>query len=306
MFARPQYGEIDPTPFIAPVFLLFFGLMLGDAAYGICITLAGYLLYRGAGKVSETMHDMSILLIGCGVSAIIFGTLQGGWLGDFFPRFLGITPPLILLEPLKEPIAFFQIALILGVAHINLGLCLGLYQHIRRREYRAGFFEQGVWFIIQPAAGILLFDFFGWGVVPPLVKNAGYIGMALGLCLIFFSRGPMGFFALTGFLGDWLSYVRILALALATGGIAMTVNILAQIVGGIHPLMFIPAIIIFVGGQTFNLVIQTLGGVIHAVRLQYIEFFGKFYVGEGREFLPFRARRISTISVTGTDGGNST
>ena len=121
---------------------------------------------------------------------------------------------------------------------------------------------------------------------------AAYAGAIVGVLMIFYYRGPMGFFGLTGFLGDWLSYVRILALALATGGIAMTINILAELIAGIHPIMIIPAAVIFLGGHTFNIIIQSLGGVIHAIRLQYIEFFGKFYTGGGKMFRPFRAERV--------------
>jgi len=292
MFARPRYHEIDPTPFIAPIFLIFFGLMLGDAGYGIIIAIVGFLLYRGAGRVSRTMRDLSYILALCGISAIIFGTLQGGWFGDLPQRFLGITPPFILIEPLRDPIAFFQISLILGILHINLGLFLALFQNYRNGRYRACILEQGIWFILQPCAGILLAEFFGWAPVPPSLHFPALAGVSLCIAMVFYSHGPMGFFSLTGFLGDWLSYVRILALALATGGIAMTVNILAQIVGSAGPLFLLPAAIVFLGGQVFNIIIQTLGGVIHAIRLQYIEFFGKFYQGGGRAFIPFRAERI--------------
>ncbi|MCQ8894510.1 MAG: V-type ATP synthase subunit I [Methanolinea sp.] len=292
MFARPRYNEIDPTPFIAPIFLVFFGLMLGDAGYGILIALVGFLLYRGAGRVSRTMHDLSFILTLCGISAIVFGAIQGGWFGDLPQRFLGISPPFVLIEPLRDPIAFFQISLLLGILHINLGLALAFFQNYRKKRYRACIFEQGVWYIIQTSAGILLTEFFGWAPVPRLLHFLALAGAAIGIGLIFYSHGPMGFFSLTGFLGDWLSYVRILALALATGGIAMTVNILAQIIGSAGALFFLPALAVLLGGQAFNLVIQTLGGVIHAIRLQYIEFFGKFYQGGGRTFTPFTVERV--------------
>ncbi len=296
MFARPKYLEIDPTPFIAPIFVLFFGLMLGDAGYGIIITLIGYLIFRGAGRVSTTMHDLSFILVACGLSAIVFGMIQGGWFGDFFPRFLGITPPLIFIDPLKDPIAFFQIALIIGIIHINLGLCLALIQNLKQRAYKMAIFQQGAWFILQPSAAVLLDNFFEWGLFPPQLLPAAYLGAIAGLIMIFWHYGPMGFFRLTGFLGDWLSYVRILALALATAGIAMTVNILTGLVESINPFLIILAVIVFLGGHIFNIIIQSLGGVIHAIRLQYIEFFGKFYVGGGKEFEPFMVKRTFTVA----------
>ena len=291
-FARPHYDEIDPTPFIAPIFVLFFGLMLGDAGYGIVLTLAALFLYHRLGRSSRSMHDLTYILVIIGISATILGIIQGGWFGDIPQRFFGVTPPFVLIEPLKDPITFFQFSLILGIIHINLGLCLALYQNLKKGLHRTALFEQGVWFILQPSAGILLAGFFGWVQIPPPLMYAAYAGAIVGVLMIFYYRGPMGFFGLTGFLGDWLSYVRILALALATGGIAMTINILAELIAGIHPIMIIPAAVIFLGGHTFNIIIQSLGGVIHAIRLQYIEFFGKFYTGGGKMFRPFRAERV--------------
>jgi V/A-type H+-transporting ATPase subunit I len=291
-FARPHYDEIDPTPFIAPIFVLFFGLMLGDAGYGLILTIAGLFLYSRLGRSSRSMHDMTYILVIIGISATILGIIQGGWFGDIPQRFFGATPPFIMIEPLKDPITFFQFSLILGIIHINLGLCLALYQNLKKGLKRPALFEQGVWFILQPSAGILLAGFFGWVDFSPFVVYAAYAGAIVGVLMIFYYRGPMGFFGLTGFLGDWLSYVRILALALATGGIAMTVNILAELIAGIHPIMIIPAAAIFLGGHVFNIIIQSLGGVIHAIRLQYIEFFGKFYTGGGKPFRPFRAERV--------------
>jgi V/A-type H+-transporting ATPase subunit I len=294
-FARPHYDEIDPTPFIAPAFVLFFGLMLGDAGYGLILTIVGLFLYYKVGRSSRSLHDLTYILVIISIAATILGILQGGWFGDLPQRFFGTNPPFVIIEPLKDPIAFFQLSLLIGLVHINLGLCLALYQNLKKNAFRAAFYEQGVWFILQPAAGVLLAGFFGWVVFPPMIVYASYAGIIIGLVMIFYYRGPMGFFGLTGFLGDWLSYVRILALALATGGIAMTINILTEIIAGIGPLMVIPAAIIFLGGHIFNIAIQSLGGVIHAIRLQYIEFFGKFYVGGGKEFTPFRTDRTYTI-----------
>jgi V/A-type H+-transporting ATPase subunit I len=295
MFARPKYGEIDPTPFLAPIFIVFFGLMLGDAGYGIVITITGFLIFWNFRHSRSIFHDLSIILTWCGISAIIFGTLQGGWFGDVPTRFFGITPPLVLLEPIKDPIAMFQIALVLGVLHINLGLSLGFYQNFRKREYNSALMDQGVWFIIQPAAALLMAGFFGWMVVSTNLLYLAIGGIVAGLAIIFYSRGPMGFFALTGFLGDWLSYVRILALALATGGIAMTVNILAELVADVSPYLIVLAVLVFIVGQLFNLIIQSLGGMIHSIRLQYIEFFSKFFAGGGKEFTPFRMERMYSI-----------
>lgn len=293
-FSRPGYNEIDPTPFFAPAYLIFFGMMLGDAGYGIIIALVGWLLYQGPGRNDESFRDMSYILICCGIADIILGTLQGGWFGDLLPRFFNVTPPFILLEPLNQPILLFQIALIIGTVHINLGIFLGFWQSLRDRMYRTAITEHGIWFILQPAAAVLLAEFFGWVTFSSMVTNLAIAFGIAGLLVLFVSQGPMGFFSLTGFLGDWLSYVRILALALATGGVAMTINILSEMIASVHPYMIIPAILFCIAGQIFNLAIQTLGSVIHALRLHYIEFFSKFYSGGGKEFIPFYEQRMYT------------
>ncbi len=295
MFAPPRYNEIDPTPFIAPVFLLFFGLMLGDAGYGLVILLIGFLLYRGAGQKNKTIKDMCIVLMGCALADIICGTLQGGWFGDILPRFFGISSPFVLIDPMRSPIQFFQIALIIGIIHINLGIFLGFWQNYKKKRYRQAVQEQIIWYIIEPCAAVMLVQFFGWMTIPSWITILAGVMIMGSFGILFLNKGPMGFFSVTGFLGDWLSYVRILALALATGGIAMTINLLAEMIALAHPLLLIPAIIFLILGQTFNLVIQTLGSVIHALRLHYIEFFGKFYMGGGRPFHPFKAERVHTV-----------
>lgn len=299
MYAIPRHNEIDPTPFLAPVFLFFFGMMLGDAAYGAIIALAGILILRGAGSRSGTMRDMALVFTACGLSAVIFGVLQGGYFGDLLPRFLGFEPPLVLLRPLEEPLVLFELALVIGLAHLNLGLVLGLVQLLRERAWREVLLRKVPWFILQPCAAVLLLGFFRFASFQNTLVWFSAAGALLAVLLLLADRGPLAFFGLTGFLGDWLSYVRILALALATGGIAMTVNILAEMIAGGSPFLLPAAIAVFVIGQCFNLVIQTLGGLVHAIRLHYIEFFGKFYEGGGIPFSPFRAERRYTF----TEGG---
>lgn len=302
MFARPKYDEIDPTMLIGPILIIYFALMLGDAIYGALIFLLAWLLYRGAGKVSQSVRDMSIILMTAGIATTISGVLQGSYMGDLPQRFFGIEPPFVLLNPLSDPIQFLQIALVIGILHINLGLIIAAYQNIRKSAVREFIHRQVSWFIIQPFAALLLLDFFGWAQIPAPARLVSLAGCGLGIALLLMRAGPLGFFDLTGFLGDWLSYARLLALALATAGIAMTVNILAEMVGSIHPYMFVFALLVLIIGQIFNFALQSLGAFVHSLRLQYVEFFSKFYEGGGREFTPFSARREVTQLVRGEDG----
>jgi V/A-type H+-transporting ATPase subunit I len=299
MFSRPRYGEIDPTIFTAPLFIAFFALMLGDAVYGGIITVIGLLLRRVTISDGSAFRDMGTILLVAGCATIVSGVLQGGYMGDVLPRFLGVDPP-VLISALESPIEFLRIALVIGIVQINLGLVIAAYQNYRNRRFRNMLHEQISWFFIQPAATVLLFDFFGWSSVSQLTRISAGLAALVGIILLFTNEGPLGFFSLTGFLGDWLSYARLLALALATGGIAMTVNILAQMVSGSSMLLNLVAILIFIVGQTFNLVLQTLGAFIHSLRLQFVEFFGKFYTGGGKGFSPFYAdRKITRLKEGG-------
>jgi len=294
MFGHPRYGEVDPTIFFGTILVAFFGLMLGDAIYGLMILLVGFLLYRGAGKVSESMHDMSIILMAIGASTTVLGAIQGGYCGDAFPRFLGMASPFMLIDPLREPKKVLFIALIIGIVHLNIGLLLAAYQNARKKAYKDLLSGQISMFIIQPCAAILILDFFNWAAIAPSLKTVGGVGVLIGIILIAIKEGPLGVFGLTGFVGNWLSYARILALALATSGIAMTVNIFVELIARIHPAMVILAAFIFVFGQIINCVLQALGAFVHSLRLHYVEFFGQFYSGDGKYFIPFKSIRRYT------------
>ncbi len=294
MFGHPRYGEVDPTIFFGTVLVAFFGLMLGDAIYGMIIVLGGYLLYRGAGKVSESMHDMSIILMAIGASTTVLGAIQGSYCGDTFPRFLGMNSPFMLIDPLREPTKVLVIALMIGIIHLNMGLLVAAYQNARKKAHKDLLGGQISMFILQPCAALLILDFFKWAAIAPSLKTVGGVGVLIGVILIVIKEGPLGVFGLTGFVGNWLSYSRILALALATSGIAMTINILVELIMAIHPAAVVLAAIVFVFGQIFNCVLQALGAFVHSLRLHYVEFFGQFYGGDGKYFIPFKSIRRYT------------
>ncbi|MBR1368736.1 hypothetical protein RJ53_04115 [Methanocalculus chunghsingensis] len=293
-FARPKYREIDPTIFIAPVLIITFGVMLGDAGYGLLLAIIAAALLAGPASAPGSTRDLAIVLVACGISGTLFGILQGGFFGDLLPRFFGASVPFAVIDPLMDPLILLTGALIFGIIHLNIGLAIASYRHLSEGKPVEMLRSEGVWFLLQPCAAILLFAFFGWAEISqPVILAAGF-GAAVAAALIFLVEGPLGFFSITGFLGDWLSYTRILALALATAGIAMTINILAEMIGSLHPVLVIVAVLFAIAGHAANLVLQALGGFIHALRLQYVEFFGTFYAGGGRVFLPFASSRTTT------------
>lgn len=290
-FGTPSYGSIDPTIFLAPVLVITFGIMLGDAGYGILLALLAALVLRGAGRTPGTVRDLALVLLACGVSGTVFGLLMGGIFGDLLPRLLGMEVPFAVIDPLRDPIAILLLALGIGIAHLNLGLAISARERLRAGDLREAVLSEGVWFVLQPCAAVIVLTFFGWGTFPAHVVAVAWAGGAAGIAGVMVHEGPLGFFSLTGFLGDWLSYSRILALALATGGIAMMINILAGMIAAVHPALPVLAVIFAVAGHGANLLLQVLGGFIHALRLQYVEFFGRFFQGGGRAFRPFAAER---------------
>ena len=241
MFAPPKYDEVDPTMIMAPIFVIFFGFMLGDAVYGAIILIMGLLLLRGAGRISSEMKNASILVSAVGASTVIFGIIQGGYLGDVPARFFGPdSEPWCLLNGLKDPITILIIALIIGLFHINLGLILAAHQNYSKKDYSSIIQDQVSWWVLQPSGGIIILHLFGWRSFPLTAVYFAGMGLLFGLALLIIRKKGLFFFDLTGFIGNWLSYARLLALALATAGIAMTVNIIAQMVPELYPIINLP------------------------------------------------------------------
>ena len=302
LFATPKYNELNPTVFMGIFFILFFALMLGDAGYGLIIlvlALFGYLKY---GEYSSMIRTWAFLGIWLGVSTTIAGFLMNSFFGDFIPRFTGLQIPTttvlglrLPLEPLEDPLAILTLALICGLIHLNLGITLGLIQSFHRRDFKAMVTKHFCWIPLQIGGGLLVGNFImGWEVE----GNLFYIAAALtliGLILLFVDAGPIGFFGITGYVGDWLSYARLLALGLATTGMALAFNVVSQLIGDMVPVIgVVIMIVLLVLTHMVNLVIQALGAAVHSLRLQYVEFFNRFYEGGGRKFSPFKISRRYT------------
>lgn len=289
MYSPPTYKEFDPTILVAIVFPFFFGFCLTDAGYGILDALIGFVVYRGLGKNSKTLRNMGLILIACGVWSFILGMITNGMLGDFFPRFFTGSPipsTIAAFDAFVNPQNILIAALLVGVIHINIGLIIGAYNNIKIGEVKEALGSQIVWIILE--AGIVLYLLTGSLIV-------GGIPVAISLALLLYINGFFGIMDITGFLGTLLSYARLLALCLSTGGIAMTVNILTGLSAEMIPYLgVIIAPIIFIGGHLANCAFQSLGAFINSLRLHYVEFFAQFYIGGSSKFRPFRAKRRFT------------
>ncbi|KAF5075600.1 V-type ATP synthase subunit I [Methanobacterium aggregans] len=292
MYSPTNYKELDPTIFMAIMFPFFFGYCLTDAGYGIIDALVGYLLYRGLGRTNRTMHDMGLILVACGVWAFILGMVTNGFIGDLVPRFIvgdmSYLMPTVIgsVNAFVHPENILYIALTIGILHINLGLIMGAYNNIKNGKIGEAFGTQLDWIILELA--IVLYIVTGSAIV-------GGVTALIAIGIMMYYNGVMGVMDILSFLGTVLSYSRLLALCLSTGGIAMTVNIITGLSAEMIPYVgIILAPIIFIGGHIANLAFQSLGAFIHSLRLHYVEFFSQFYEGGSPKFKPFQAERKFT------------
>ena len=307
LFATPRYNEINPTIIMGIYFILFFGIMLGDAGYGLIILTLSLFFYYKFSKYKTMLKDFCFMGIWIGVVTTIVGFLTNSFFGDFIQRFIfndmtkmlfnfqlfGIIFP---VEPIRDPLSILLVALIFGLIHLNTGIILAIVQSYRNKKYKELFTKHFNWILLQIGGG---------GLIGELLLHIWKLNtiqfylfsimVIVGLILIILESGPLGLFDITGYIGDWLSYARLLALGLGTTGMALAFNVVAQIIPNMIPyigFIFVPIILIIT--HLANLGIQSLGAGVHSLRLQYVEFFNRFYEGGGKEFKPFSIKRKYT------------
>ncbi|NLD58645.1 MAG: V-type ATP synthase subunit I [Clostridiales bacterium] len=281
LYALPNPRGIDPTLVMTPFFICFFGLMMGDAAYGIIMAVIAALItwkLRGRGG----MGAIVAVLVSGSVSTIVWGALLGGWFG------IEDVKPLIGFTPMGEPIKMMILCLGLGAVQLLTGIGVAMYMNFRRRQVLDGLLDQGLWFVLFGGIGMLF-------VNPQIGKILAIVGAA-GIFLTAgrkrkkllskFTGGFGALYGISGYISDLLSYARLFGMGLATGVIAMVMNNVAGMLMGGGVVGFILGAVVLVVGHTFNIAINVLGAYVHTCRLQYIEFFGKFFEDGGKPFTP--------------------
>jgi len=314
LYGRPLYWEFDPTPLLAPFFVLFFGLCVSDAGYGLVLAAVTFLFMRkmqpGGGR-----QLMQLLFMG-GLATAAVGAVTGGWFGidaSQLPPWLDALRIRIdtgeFFNPLKHPMRMLDFVFLLGIVQIFAGLAIKMVADFQERRWVDGILDQLVWIIFLAFLAPLGADFILGKELPGELMSIARTGaMVSGLVVVATGArknrnpvmkvlgGVLKLYDVVGYFGDVLSYARLLALGLATGAIAMAINGVAEMAGGIPVVGIVAAVIVLIAGHLFNLAVNCLGGFVHSARLQYLEYFSKFFQGGGREFTPFRdGRRYSVI-----------
>jgi len=298
LYGMPMATSLDPTVFLAPFFMLFFGLCLTDAGYGIIMVA---LLWYFLKKMQGDKKFVWMLLL-CSISTIVAGALTGGWFGDAVQAFLPgsgintIRESIVLFDPMKQPMVFFALSLGLGYIQIMFGLVIALVHNLRRKDKVAAICDQVTWLVMLNS--LILYGLAKGGIIPAALSIVfAILSIIPALTILLFSvrqggwgerigMGVFGLFCTVFYLGDVLSYVRIMALGMVTAGFGMAVNISVVLLADVPYVGWLLGAIVFVGGHTLNIALSGLGSFVHSMRLQFVEFFPKFFEGGGRQFLP--------------------
>ena len=318
-YGLPQHGKVDPTTIMSFFYMFFFGMMLSDAGYGLLMVIGCGIALLKFPRMAQGMKKMITMFCWCGVSTVFWGIMFGGFFGDVIDvvakTFFGYTGDKIVkplwFDPLTSPMRLLIWCMLFGIIHLFFGLGIKGYQYLKDGDI-VGFvsdiiawyaFLIGLILMLLPTdlfANIAQMQFNFPPFVAPLAKGLAIGGMVVILLMsgranknwgLRIALGAYDIYGVTGWLSDALSYSRLLALGLATGVIASVINTMAAMVGeGKGIIGLIIFFIIFIIGSVLNFAINLLGAYVHTNRLQYVEFFGKFYDGGGEPFEPFETK----------------
>ncbi len=293
MYSLPAYGTVDPNPLMAPFFILFYGIMMADMGYGLLMILIGALFLKKTRPKGGSKHLFGLMVL-CGVSTFIFGALTGAFLGDFLTQVVKLTSGKdfalpALFTPLDDTLMILVGSMALGFIHIVTGMAISVVQKCRHGQFLDALFNEITWWIIFAGLALMVLK------VTPIVLYAGIALVVIGPLITGKGMGKItGIFSsiysnVTGYFGDILSYSRLMALMLAGSVIAQVFNTLGAIPGNI-----VIFVIISLVGNALNFALNLLGCYVHDLRLQCLEYFGKFYQDGGK---PFRPLEINTKFV---------
>ena len=296
MYSLPAYGSLDPNPLMAPFFILFYGLMMADMGYGLLMIIAALVAMKKIKPRRGSLSFCQLLLYG-GISTFVMGALTGSFFGNALEQIgiildlgegWGVLPA--LFNPMTDSMMVLIGAMVLGLIHLNTGMVINFVKKVKRGQLADGIWEEGALWVTFIGAGLLALGLGNIAGVP--------VVLVIGLLMVFYggSRSAKGigkvlsvfttlYNTATGWFGDILSYSRIMALMLAGSVIATVFNTIGAIANNI---VFFA--VIFIIGHSLNFALNLLGCYVHDLRLQCLEYFGKFYEDGGRPFNPLEVK----------------
>ncbi len=302
MYSLPAYNGVDPNPLMAPFFILFFGMMMADMAYGLLMIL-GSLVYLKKARPAENGRNFAELILWCGVATFIVGAMTGGFFGDFIPQLLKLIHPEstfqmpALFTPLDDTVAILVGSLALGVVQIFTGMAISVVKKVKDGHVADAIWDEGTWWVLLTGLVLMILKVGNVGGVP-VVLCIGGVMLLYGSTYQAKGFGKVGSFistvynGVTGFFSDILSYVRLMALMLAGSVLAQVFNTLGSVFGSV-----IGFIIISLIGNALNLALNLLGCYVHDMRLQFLEFFGRFYQEGGKAYTPLSLNDTKYVEI---------
>ena len=322
MYSMPAYDGVDPNPFMAPFFILFFGFMMNDIGYGLLMAL-GTAIFLAKARPKGDMGRMMSMFFMCGISSIFWGSLTGSFFGDFFPQLFKLIDPSLLnilkppvgggdptwfwpplFNPVNNTIQVMIGSMALGVIQVFTGMAISMVEKFKRGEVLDAISNELAWYCILIGAALTI----AGPMAAPVLGTVGKVLLFGGLGLLLVGNliqakglgGLVGFGGaiyngVSGYFSDILSYLRLMALMMAGAIIAQVFNTLGAVFG------LVPFIIVALIGNVLNLVLNLLGCYVHTLRLQCLEFFGRFYKDGGKAFDPLA---VHTNYVDVIKGGN--
>ena len=287
MYSLPAYDGVDPNPLMAPFFILFYGIMMADMGYGLLMILASIIITKKS-RPKGTSGQMFGLMFSCGISTFLMGALTGGFFGDFLPQLVGIIDPDTtfkalpsLFTPLDDTITILIGAMALGFVQIVTGMAISFVEKIKKGEIMDAIWEELTWWVVFAGIACMALGvtnivlYVGIGMV---VVGSGWSAKGFGKVTAIFGSV---YNHVTGYFGDILSYSRLMTLMLAGSVIASVFNTLGAIPGNVVIFLIVSML-----GNGLNFALNLLSCYVHDLRLQCLEYFGKFYQDGGRPFKP--------------------